>query len=183
MMEKNMQVVRSAEPMQTSMQAAFASWATIEHWLKKANELELPISINGLWGLDEVKKVVRDQQQVRDTVTAYVNKGMALKEDLPPEMRTGDKRDRIGFRWNPKYQGEPYRPSARVVAAQNKRAGKPTTTRASTPKSLPVNIRSDRAVLTESPKAVELMFQGMVLTVSRNPDNGNMRLVIDSIPD
>jgi hypothetical protein len=178
-----MQVVRKLEPMQTSMQAAFAPWAVIETWLKKANELNLPISINGLWGLDEVKAVVRDQQQVRDTVMAYVNKDMALKEDLPMEMRTGDKRDRVGFRWNPDFKGEPYRPSARVIASQQKRAGKGTTTKNTTPKVVPVSIRSDKAVLTESPKAVELIFQGMLLIVSRNPDNGNMRLMIDSIDD
>jgi hypothetical protein len=176
-----MQVVRKMEHMQTSMQAAFAPWAVIETWLKKANELKLPISINGLWGLDEVKAVVRDQQQVRDTVMAYVNKNMALKEDLPMEMRTGDKRDRVGFRWNPNFQGEAYRPSARVIATQAKKSSKATTTSHAVPAVVPVSIRSDKAVLTESPKAVELVFQGMMLTVSRNPENGNMRLMIDDL--
>jgi hypothetical protein len=179
MMVYNMQVVHKLEPMQSSMQAAFAPWAMIEQWLKKANELDLPISINGLWGLDEVKKVVRDQQQVRDIVTAFISKGMATKHDLPLEMRTGDKRDRIGFKWNPSFEGEPYRPSARVIASRNQRPGK--VTKHSTPKPVPVSIRSDKAVLTESPKAVELEFQGMRLTFGRNPENGNLSINIDSL--
>jgi hypothetical protein len=166
--------------MQSPMQAAFAPWNVIEKWLKEAKGHALPISINGLFGLDEVKKVVRDQQQVRDIVKTFLTKGMATQHDLPAEMRTGNKRDRVGYMWNPEYKGESYRPSARVVANQGKKASKGTTTRHSAPKGLTQVIRSDKAVLTELPKAVELTFQGMMITVSRNPENGNMRLQIDT---
>lgn len=165
--------------MQTPMQAAFAPWHVIEKWLKEAVRHKLPISINGLWTLEEVQKMCRSQQQVRDIISTYINKGMAVRHDLPPEMRTGDKRDRVGYMWNTEYKGEPYRPSARVVAAKTKKPGPVSKNKVSA--GMSQIIRSDKAVLTESPKAVELMFQGMMLTVSRNPENGNMRLQIDAL--
>jgi hypothetical protein len=164
--------------MQSPMQAAFASWNVVEKWLKEALSHKLPISINGLYGLDEVKKVCRDSQQIRDIVKTFITKGMATQHDLPTEMRTGNKRDRIGFMWNPEYKGESYRPSARVITQRERRASK--VTKSAAPKGLTQVIRSDKAVLTELPKAVELVFQGMMITVSRNPENGSMRLVIDT---
>lgn len=166
-------------PMQTSMQAAFAPWSMVEKWLRKAHEVSLPISISGLYGLDEVRKVVRDRQQVRDIVTAFHDKEMALKMDLPMEQRSENNRDRIGFIWNPEFKGEPYRPTARMVT---RNAQKPS--KAQTHVHVPhkptthTKIHADVAMLKETPKAVELIFQGVTLTISRS-ENGNARIVIE----
>lgn len=160
--------------MQTSMQAAFAPWSMVEKWLRKANEVSLPISISGLYGLDEVRKVVRDRQQVRDIVTAFFDKKMALKRDLPMEQRSESNRDRIGYLWNPEFKGEPYRPSARMVT---RHAQKPSKTQTHVPASH-TKIHADVALLKETPKAVELIFQGVTLTISRS-DSGNARIVIE----
>lgn len=161
-------------PMQTSMQAAFAPWSIVEKWLKKAKEVDLPISISGLFGLDEVKKVVRDKQQVRDIVTAFFDKKMALKRDLTMEQRSESKMDRIGYIWNPDFKGEPYRPSAKVIAKNAQQPSKGSTHRPDHTKVYP-----DVALLRETPKAVELVFQGVTLTISRSDKTGNTRIVIE----
>jgi hypothetical protein len=164
---------------QTSMQAAFAPWSMVEKWLRKAHEVDLPISISGLFGLDEVKKVVRDRQHVRDIVTAFFDKDMALKKDLAPEQRSDDNRDRIGYYWNPEFKGTPYRPSAKVIARNSQRPSKPT------PHPFPHHppsqtvIHADKALLRETPKAVELVFQGVTLIISRSEKTGNTRIIIE----
>lgn len=166
-----MQVVQnSVVPLQTSMEAAFAPWAMVEKWLRKAREHELPISINGLMGMEEVRKVVNGPQQARDIISTFLNKKMVTKHELTEEQRTGDKRDRIGYMWNREFKGEAYRPSVKP----NKKPSKPTTTKPSTdaPKA------SEKTAKTP-PKAVELVFQGVTLVVSRNPENGNTRIVIE----
>lgn len=174
-----MQAIEKVVPLQSPMQAAFAPWHAVEQWLKQATHHKLPISINGLWGLEEIRKACRDRQQVRDIISTFINKGMATRHDLPAEMRTGDGRDRVGYMWNAEFKGESYRPSARVVAKTAKKPGK--VTRSKVPAGLTQVIRSDKAVLKELPKAVELTFQGMMVTISRNPENGNMRLMIDAL--
>lgn len=164
-----MQVV-STMPLQTSMEAAFAPWAIVEKWLRKAKEHDLPISINGLMGMEEVSKIVNGPQQVRDIISTFHAKKMVTKHELTEEQRTGDKRDRIGYMWNREFKGEAYRPAVKP----NKKPSKPTTTKPS------VSVaHSPEKAKQAAPKAVELVFQGVTLVVSRNPENGNTRIVIE----
>lgn len=168
-----MQVVpkTSQQHFQTSMEAAFAPWAAVEKWLRKAVEHDLPISINGLMGIEDVKDTVRDHQQIRDIINTFLTKRMITKHELSEEQRTGDKRDRIGYKWNPEFKGEPYRPSNRVLQTKAKKPSATTTIKPTPP--TPVK------AVHEAPKAVELVFQGVTIVVSRNEATGNTRLVIE----
>jgi hypothetical protein len=168
-----MQVVpKTSQPhFQTSMEAAFAPWAAVEKWLRKAVEHDLPISINGLMGIEDVKDTVRDPQQIRDIINTFLAKKMVTKHELSEEQRTGDKRDRIGYKWNADFRGEPYRPSNRVLQTKAKKPSATVTTKPTPPQ--PAKARQ------EAPKAVELVFQGVTITISRNETTGNTRLVLE----
>jgi hypothetical protein len=151
------------------MEAAFAPWAVVEKMLRKAKDHDLPISINGLLKLEEISSIINGPQQLRDIITTFQNKNMVTKHELTDEQRAGNTKDRIGYMWNRDFKGEPYRPTVRP----NKKPSKATVT-------VPEKVINKPAKLTpEHPKAVELVFQGVTLTISRNPDTGNTRLVIE----
>ena len=156
-----------------AMTQQFIMYSTLEAVLRKAVLNNKPLSLLEIRNAKEVKHIEKNAWEVRDRLKALTKKGFVNCIDTPGQT--------LKWTWNtnavPLTQAQMNRnmPSKRYVQPSEVKVVKPEV-------DVPIKIQTDakfKADVDELLPELELVIQGLTLTISKNPLTGRPRIVIE----
>jgi hypothetical protein len=135
-------------------------YAAIELVMRKALELNTPLTMAGIKAVQDIQAAAKTHHQIRDAVINLLDKGYVVAEGSRLERR---------YKW--KEGAESFSPSKAQVTAMSKRPGKVTDP-------MPDNVVTQAAAPLVS-QEVELVVAGVTIIVSKNAATGRPRITIE----
>lgn len=143
-----------------TIQSTIALYSVVETILRQALQENRPRTFKELSQHVDVKRVAKNEQQLRDVVSRFRNKGMIVNKKMR-EFSDAYKSNESGWIWAADNEVVP------VALPKHKVDKKP---------SIPVITMVES---TKADKDVELCFNGTTILVGRNPISGRIRITIE----
>lgn len=136
-----------------AIQQQMALFHHLENELRKAAEAKAPLTVKDLWERPDIKAVAKNEMQVRDKVKTLLENRLLTKVTVA-ESQGGDRRSRIGYYWRDMEK-----------TSEEVKVRKP-----------PANGKDH---VQEAVNDVELVINGVMIVVGKNPETGRIRIVIE----